>query len=188
MTIYMLLEWLTFFLQVLSFYIANIAEIFFIVSQLIILFSKGTERIQHNTRYDVRKQNSEENSIEHIVSKSDRFKTLHGLAYCSRNKQLHDTIEHTMAHIIDMFLSSIDIFQVIAEGYCTKYKSKDTSHDAHISQFHNVEADGFEYVSYLWIVTENIHDVKEENRWIEECSKESYTSVDSYSVELCIKI
>lgn len=92
-----LLERFFLFLEGLSSHIANIAIIFLIVLKLVGLISQTTKGVQHDTRDDIGKHGSKENTINRIISKSDHLKRLHGLANGSRNIESQDTLHHCLA-------------------------------------------------------------------------------------------
>lgn len=164
--------------------VADIAEVFFIMNELSVLFSQCSKCIKHDTWYDVAEQNTKEDAIEHIIGETDDLELLHSLTYGTRDEELQDTVKHGLAHLFWRFLARVNVLLVVAEGDSTEHEGKDDSHEADIGKFFDVHADGFEDVSDFRVVAENIHNMKEVDGWMEEGTEEGYTYIDQDTIEL----
>lgn len=168
----------------LSIDFANVALVLFVLLQFIRHISKTTESIQHDTWNDIAKHNSEEDSINRIVSEPYELERLHRLSDRTRNIQLEDTLHHGLAKLFLRFLACINIFLVVAECDSTEDEGKDNPHHTHIEQLEDIETDCFEDISYFGIVAEDIHDVDEKDGRVEECADKGYSDIQCYSPKL----
>lgn len=73
---------------------------------------------------------------------------------------------------------------VVAESDCAEDKGENDSHETDIAQLDDVDTNGFENVTNLWDVAEDIHYVQEVDGGIEESSEEGNEHINQYSVEL----
>lgn len=143
------------------------------MDQFIVLLSQRSKGVEHDTRYDIAEKNSKENAVDHIIWKTHYLELLHGLPYRTRHKQLQDTLDHRLTHLVRRLLPRIDVFHVVAESDSTEDKSKHYSHETHITQLNYVYTNCLENVTDFGNVTEDIHDVQEIYGRIEESSEES---------------
>lgn len=180
----MSLEWDSLLLEGLTRDVANIAEVFLIMNEFSVLLSQCSECIKHDTWNDVAEQNTKEYAIEHIIWETDDLELLHSLTDGTRYEKLQDTVKHGLTHLFWRFLARINVLLIVAEGDGTKHERKDNSHETDIGKFFDVHTDGFEDVTDFGVVAENIHDMKEVDGWMEECTKEGYTYIDQDTVEL----
>ena len=97
---------------------------------------------------------------------------------------MQNTVQHSLTTFFLSLITSVDVFHVVAESDCAENERKYYTHETHIDQLLNIKTYGFENVAYFWVVTENIHDVDEVERRVEEGSYERYNDVDCYSPEL----
>jgi hypothetical protein len=86
LTMNVVLEWNALLLECLSRNVANIAIIFLIVDQFVVLLSQGSEGVEHDTIYDIAEKNSKEDAVDHIIWKAHNLELLHGLAYRTRDE------------------------------------------------------------------------------------------------------
>ena len=157
----MIIERQPILLECLSGNIAYIAQILLIISQFTIAFSQRCKCIQHNTRDDVAEQNLEEDEVDHVIAIAHNLEAL-TIAYRTRHEKFHDAVHHTLAHLLSISFSIIDILLVITESNRTEHKSKHHTHETHISQFFDIDTDSLENITNLRNVAENIHQMQKE--------------------------
>lgn len=85
----MLLEFYFTFLQLLAGDVADIASVRLVTIQIVVLLSEAAERIQHDTRYNISKEQAEEDGIDGIINKPLNLKLFHGLSDGARDVQCH---------------------------------------------------------------------------------------------------
>jgi hypothetical protein len=183
-----LLEGLFLLLQGLPTDVANVALVLLVVLQLVGLVPQAAKSVQHDTRYDVGQHSSEENAIDGIVGEPHYLKGFHRLPNGPRNIQSQNTLHHGLAEVLLRVTTGVDIFLIVAEGDRAEDKGEDDPHEADVEELGEFEADGFEDVADLGVVAENIHDVDEVERRIEESTHEGYDHVDGYSPELSAEV
>lgn len=164
--------------------VANVAEVFLIMDEFSVLFSKCSECIEHDTWYDVAEQNTKEDTIEHVIRETDDLELLHSLTYGTRDKELQDAVKHGLTHLFWWLLARVNVLLIVTEGDSTEHKGKDHSHEADICKFFDVHTDSFEDVSNFRVVAEDIHDVKEVDGRMEESTKEGYTYIHQDTIKL----
>ena len=77
------LEGDTLLLEGLSGNVANVAIVFLIVHQFVVLLSECSEGVEHDTRNDIAEKNAEEDAVDHIVWETHDLELLHRLPYGS---------------------------------------------------------------------------------------------------------
>ena len=82
-----------------------------------------------------------------------------------------------MTHFLLDWITVIDVLLIVAKGYSTEHKSEHHSHQAHKGELFDVNCYGLEYITNLWDVAEDVHQVQEEKGRMEKGAKESYTYV-----------
>lgn len=97
------------------------------------MLSQCSECIQHNTRNDIAEENTEENTVYHIIREPHYLEFFHSLADSTWDKELHDTVNHGLTHLICWLVTRIDVLLVVAESDSTEDKSEDNAHDTDIA-------------------------------------------------------
>jgi hypothetical protein len=85
-------------LELLSGDVTNVAEVLLVVGQVLINGSQTAERVQHDTRHNVTKQQPKERYVNHVIREPHDFELRHGLTDHARYKQLHQTVNYRLAH------------------------------------------------------------------------------------------
>jgi hypothetical protein len=86
------LEIFSVFLYSLSWSVADVTVITFILQKIAIYLPEWAEWIKHNTRNDISEQNSKENTVYHVVHESHNLKGFHCLADRTWYKQLQNAV------------------------------------------------------------------------------------------------
>lgn len=93
-----------------------------------------------------------------------------------------------MTPIFFSLVSSENVLHVVTEGHSTKDKGENDSHKADINQLRYFESNSLKDVANFRVVTKDIHNMNEIERWMEEGSNERDDDINCYSPKLGTKI
>ena len=97
---------------------------------------------------------------------------------------MENTIHHWLTEVFLRLITWKDIFLIVTESNCAENKGKYYTQDTNIEELVDVETDSFENVTNFWIIAEEIHDVYEVERRIEESSNKWDKDIEENSPEL----
>lgn len=184
---YVLFEFYFAFFELFAGDVADVARVWFVALEVVVLLAQAPECIQHDTRDNIPEQQAKENRIDRIIDKPLHLKHLHRLPNRPRDIERHKTAHHTITKLLTSLqdlLLLIDILRIVAERDGAEHDDEDDTHEGDEGDGHESFGDCFEDVCEQGGLAEDVDYVDEEECGVDECAVEGYADEEQQSVEV----